>query len=689
MPTIQITNNTTLNLTASAADKGATLNRYLKNPLVFTTPAGFESIANTKVASVDPTAFPVAVTATGAGQFAVEQTSLNVQLGTSASLGLLTGDSKADFVGSVNLADDPAAAALVSFSLGGTLTAGDSATTGDFAFGISKGASVTVTSFVKAAATDTFADAIQRAIAAITIPHSVDDLSSLPAGALCQIDGSSSLQFTASVTYSALNDPLATVSVAKLPSIAINATSGGTLETTLTDTADHTITIARLPNNLVHLSVSRTRTDDLEASLTVSAGLVADVGSFDAAAFLLGRISPNATEELAKLKQALPAAQAEKLSGCVKSAIDAALSSSIQIALKVALDVSKAKNRMLVYEVDLTALDANSAAALQSALTGDFTALTRPGALLAGIRELDSALTNTATVTHSLALHLLGIYNWGSTSTFIQNAKVDYTKDTHEIVLSDRTIEVATDSLNAEKLREIVIKSVTLTLPASANTPEAPSPLNMVFFDRQAAASPSAMRQFVNVLRATGAPTAARAQSLLDQSLRQYGTTSLYLGLKLNPAQCRQLFLDSTGKPYDWTAYLQFACRAEAAILTGDADNQDRLRLFQAGLDFWKELEDAGAAPNIVRLLASQGIRQNAIVDVVTILWWSSAMEAYAAALSRNQPFTGVGKAVVQDGTLGFDEPWLVLAVWTMLGKPAVDSQFSSSLLKPALGAAN
>jgi hypothetical protein len=44
---------------------------------------------------------------------------------------------------------------------------------------------------------------------------------------------------------------------------------------------------------------------------------------------------------------------------------------------------------------------------------------------------------------------------------------------------------------------------------------------------------------------------------------------------------------------------------------------------------------------------------------------------------------------VVKDGTLGFNEPWLVLAVWAMLGKPAMDSRFASSLLKPALGAAN
>ena len=418
-------------------------------------------------------------------------------------------------------------------------------------------------------------------------------------------------------------------------------------------------------------------------------GLAGDVGNFDAVAFLIGRISPNATTEVAQLKPDMPPAQAGQLNDSIKSAIDSALCSSLQVSLKAALEVSKSRNRVFLYEIDLAALDSSGKSAVQSALTGDFTKLTKTGAALAGVRELDSVLSVTSQVTHTLALHLLGIFNWGSTHTFIENSKIDYTKDTHEIVLSDQSIQVATNSLTSEKLREVVVKGITLTLPASANTPEAASPLHLVFFDHQAAASSSTMRQFTNVLRAAAAPEAARAQSLLQQGLHQYGICSLYLGLNLNPTQCRQIFIDGSSKPYDWTVYVQRACQAETVILDGDAANTDRLRLFQLGLGFWKELQDAGAAPNIIRLLAAQGIRQNAVVDVITILWWSSAMESYANALAHNQPLISAGKAVVKDGTLGFSEPWLIMVMWSMLGKPAIDSRFTSSLLKPALGAAN
>jgi hypothetical protein len=117
-------------------------------------------------------------------------------------------------------------------------------------------------------------------------------------------------------------------------------------------------------------------------------------------------------------------------------------------------------------------------------------------------------------------------------------------------------------------------------------------------------------------------------------------------------------------------------------------DNADRLKLFTAGEEFWKELKNAGAVPNQIRLLTDQGIRPNAIVDVVTVIWWSSAMENYTKALAVGQSLVAAGKEVLKDGTRGFDEPWLVLATWNMLQNPAIESLFTSSLLKRAAGSA-
>ena len=686
MPTVQLTDNTTLNITASSADENATLNRYLTNPLTLIAPGSLNAIAEQKVGDLDPSAFPIALSAAGGATFAVEGTSLGVQLGASASIALLTGARAASFFSSVQWTPDPAGADLVSFALQGTLSTGDSATVGDFSLGITQGGTVTLTSFCTAAATDALADTVERAIAALTIPHDLKDLGSLPANTICQIDASSSLKFTASITYNVLNAPLATLAISQLPSITVNATAGATVEGAATHTSDHTVTIAKLPSGLIHLSVNLTKTDDFEMSLTVSAGATAKIGGQDALALLLGLISPNPTAEMEQIQADMPAAQAQQLSGDIKAAIEASLSSTFQASLKAALDDSQSNSRVFLYEINLATLDGDSSAAVESALTGDFTALTSSGAALAGIRVLDSALTVTSSIKHSLALHLLGIFNWGSTNEFVEKSKVDYTKDTHEIVLSDETIAVVGNNLDSDKLRQVVIKGVTLTIPASANTPAAANPINMVFFDRQASTNLATMRQFVNVLAATGAGSAGSATSLLGQNLQNYGTSSLYLGLNLTPQQCRQLFADNSGQPYDWTVYLRYACAAEATILNGDADNADRLKLFTAGVDFWKQLMDAGAAPNQIALLTGQGIRQTAIVDVITLIWWSSAMASYAKALAAGQSLVSVGKEVVKDSTGGFNEPWLVLAVWNMLQNPAIVSIFTCSLLKQAVG---
>jgi hypothetical protein len=688
MPTINLTDNTTLNLTASSADNFATLNRYLRTPLTFLTGDGLAAIAGQTVGALDPDAFPIAASATGAGKFALEGTSLNVSLAASASVNSLTAASAASFLSSLQLPANAAGAGLISFQLKGTFGVGDTATVSDFTLGIRDNASVALTSYCPAAGTDRFTDAVERAMAALTIPNDLNDLKSLPAGAICQVDASSCLKFTASVTYDVLNNPLATTSIANLPSIAINATAGATVEGTVTHTSDHTVTIARLPAGPIHLSVSLTNTDDFETSLTVSAGVSANVGSQDALEFLLGKISPDSGAELKKMRADLPPEKLQQLSSDIKAAIDATLCSSLQVSLKAALDDSHSNNRVFLYEVDLNALDADSSAALQSALAGDFTQITRPNAALTGIRELDSALTVTSKTKHSLALHLLGIYNWGSTSEFVEKSKIDYTHDTHEIVLSDEKIEVMTDNLDAEKLRHVLMQGITLTLPASANTPQSATPISAIFFDSNARTDPPAMRQFVNVLNATGAPGANGATALLNQNLKNYGTASLFLGLNLTPPQCKQLFMNSNSQAYDWTRYADAVCRAQQTILAGDTDHADRLKLYAEDMDFWTELKAAGSQSNQEVSLASRGILlRNVSRDIVTVIWWSDAMANYAKALVGGKPLAGCGKEVVKDATLGFDEPWLVLAVWNMLGKPAVESRFTSPLLERAAAA--
>ncbi len=692
MPTISLTNNTGVNLTASSADDNATLNRYLQTLLTFQTPPSFDTVSNLLVKDQQELDFPITLSATGEGTFAVEKTALSVQLGASACLGLLQGKDESEFLSCVNVTGNPSSSGLVSFALKATLSVGDSATISDFTFGIANNTAVTLTSYYAAAADDKLGEAVEKAVAALTIPHDVDDLTSLTPGAICRLDGASSLQFTASVTYNFLNDPLAAASIADLPSLAIDATSLATVEGTATHTSGHTITVAKLPNGLLHLAVSLTNTDDFETSLTVSAGIAANIGTQDALAFLLDRINPNSAAEADSIAQQMK--DAAQFKSDIKSAIDKALSASLGASLKAALEKNVVRNRAFVYEIDLKGLDETSKSALQAALTGDFTAVTKPGSQFNGIKPLDSALTVAAKDTHTLALHFLGIFNAASINQFIATSKIDFTSDTHEIVLSDETLQVVDNNLTAEKLRQLVLKDITLTLPASANTKDVKTPITLAFLDREASTGPATMRQFVNVLQAVHASNAGAAQTLLGRDLPNYGLCALSLGLCLDPGQCRQLYIGNNGQPYQWASYILQVCEAERTIFSGldeDPESAWRLKLFNADLGAWQGLRDAGDAANMTPILQSLGMSdaevELAVTEAMTAVWWAGAMASYAAALSKGQSLEAVGKDVVKDANRGYNEPWLVLAAWNLAGQPSLKAEFVSPLLETAVAA--
>jgi hypothetical protein len=684
MSTIDLTNNTTLTITGSSADGNSTIDRYLVDSLTFQIPAEFRAIASQQVSGVQPAAFPVTLTATGAGKFSVEGTSLNIKLGASASLNLQKEEDKDGVLESLKLPPGPKDEALVSLNLKGTLDATDNIKLSNFGLGFGVGSAVGLTSSYRASAAETLAEAVRKAVAAITIPHDLDDLKNIPDKSICQVNGQSSLKFTASVSYSILNNPLATVSVPAGLSISVNAKAGATLEATVTHQSGHTLTIAKVSDAILHLAVGLNRTDDFATSLTVSAGLTVQAGSDDALAFLLGKISALPKDEIDRIKADIPPGQAKQIAGDIKKAIDASMSSALQISLKAALDDSQSKDHIFVYEIDLNNLDASAREALVSALDGDFTAITKPGAAFAGIRVLDSALTTTSKVQHSLVFHLLGIFNWADINTFVKKVKVDYTSGASEIVLSDESIELVTSSipsgsLHPDKLREVVLKATTLTLSASANTPTANARINTVFFDRQADVSDSVMRQFFNVLADVGAQgDAQKAQSLLAHGKSHYGAASLCLDMNLDPLQCSLLFVEN-GQPRNWNYYVDIVSAAQRIILANDPDNADRLKLYSRSLAFWEDLRDAGAAPNQQRLLAQKGIRPNAIVDVITVIWWATAMADYAEALNNHGPLAKFGESVVKDSTNGFGEPWFVLSVWTILGEPKMNVLFTVS----------
>jgi hypothetical protein len=193
-----------------------------------------------------------------------------------------------------------------------------------------------------------------------------------------------------------------------------------------------------------------------------------------------------------------------------------------------------------------------------------------------------------------------------------------------------------------------------------------------------------------NVLAYLGSGTAGAARALLSRNLPHYGVCSLSIGLSLDPSQCRQLFIGQNGAN-GWEYYVMRFCEAERIILADDPGSAGRLMLFNANQGTWANLRDAGAPSNMTPILKNLGMSEAqaalAVTDVITAIWWSTAMAAYAVALSKNQPLESVGKNMVKNANLGYNEPWMVLAAWGMAGKPRINPEFITSIPAPAAGA--
>jgi len=691
MPTIQLTNNASLNVTASGGSPGATLTKYLKDPLIFVSPRReLANAAETTVGQLDDHFFPLTASAKADGRFAVTTAEFDVRLGASAAIDLLKDDESDDFLQSLKLRDDKTSSGipeLMSFAVTGTLNEGPNLATGDLTFGITSGAAVTLTTYSQVNKEERFLSAAERVISALSIPHDLEDLQSLPEGSICRVKGIGSIQFNVDFKHNFLNNCLATEAISVLPAIGVQAQASGEIEATVTHSASHELTIAALPGGKLHLVVSLTKTDDFETSIQVSTGITANIGKKDALEFLLSKISLNSENEVDKLKQEMPDGEARDLSAQIKSVIDGAVSSSLKAALIEAFEDTEKTNVLFVYEVDLAAAagDASSSDALKGALTGDFTKITATGVSLPGIKTLDSVHTLTSAKTHTITVHLLGIFNFSDVGTFTRNARSGINKDTGEIVLTSEDIEVTDNNLNADKLRKVLLKSAAVTAAAAANTVTgADFRFKFVFFLRKANPDRSEMQQFANILSLANAnKDGAAAQNLLTGGAQRFGDTGLYLSMDLDSGTSKALFLDN-GQPRNEGLYIRLARGVMASILNGDAASEKRRSLFTSSLEFWNELKEAGAAANVVRLLEENNIPDEAVTDFLALNSWTEAMADFASKLAAAQPLEKAAKAVVSDSTGGFDSPWALLATRLLPAHaPDVTCKFTCASLRP------
>jgi hypothetical protein len=676
MPPIKLTDNASLEIVSSSSPTN------LESALEFlfrNLKPEFKEAQNKTIGDLDAGDFPLELSASIPGSFAVSEATLSVKGGETASLDLLTGEKLEDFLKGLKI-DGSLAPGLISFAFDTTLESGPSGTVGDFSFGLTSGQEITLQGYVPAAGTDRFIDATQSAISSIVLPHSLDDLRSLKEGHICRIEGKGSLKFNASVQYSIFTNTLATAPLTAISnSLSVTAQSGPKFQVTVDHSDTHQLTIAALGNNKVRLSVSLADESGVEESLDVSIGVSANIGTRDALPFLIERLSPSPEKELQELRSSFRPGEETDLSDKIKTVFQGAMQGGLTATIHDALKQSKERKYLFVYDADLSALDATSTAALAAALKGDLIPITCTGPALAGIQEVDSISTLTLTATHTLTIHLLGILNFSDVSSFVKKSKIVLNSDTGEVVLTASDIKFTENSIDKDHLREVVARSSVITT-AALSSPQIPNfTFKTVFFLKKANVSSSDLRQFSNVLTSVSSQDAAQAEALLSGSASSVHDAAIYLSLDLDKEGSLSIFKNRTTD--DFVIAGQNAMKT---ILSGDPDSASRLPLFSIDLDFWNKLRsDGGTRQNVLALLATKGIvNQASPTDFFSIDWWAQAMGKVADALAKGLPLAEAEKSALADSNGGFDVPWALLATRLLAGSPTVVSWFTYSTAK-------
>ncbi|MGC2660023.1 MAG: hypothetical protein WA324_18855 [Bryobacteraceae bacterium] len=665
---------------STIAEAKAGVTEILDKDLIFAfdhIDSDFKAAQNKPLKDLSPDTFPMELSASGPGSFPIGQETWTISGGARASVELLNGDGAREFLSAIRPVPSPSSD-LVAFTIAAKLESGPSIGAGAVTFGLTAGAEVSVTNYSAAAETTPLQEAVQKAIFGLTIPRTLPDLTAMPEGDICCLEGKGILKFTASFAYSILNNSLASAPLDFISqSLNIKAQSGATISATVEHDDTHRLTIAALGGNKIRLGATLGTKAEVETGLDFSVGVSAGVASFDALTFVVEHVTPEAVGELTKIRQSLPADAQSDLSGQMRDVLQSAMRSGIQASVHEALIRSKETNRLFNYEINLDSLDDEGKKVVLAALRGDFTGLTNPSSQLAGVREIDTITTTTLTAKHELTIHLLGILNFSDVSSFVQKTKVGLNPLTGDVVLTSTDIKIVENNVDSDRLREALLRSAMITT-AAASSPRSPDfTFKMVFYDRKARPSPHDLREFSNVLQALGTPT--------NQGSGQTGAAAIYLSLNLDRTLSLAVFRGRTS-----TDFIRAGQRALKTVLAGDDSAIARLGLADIDVDFWKEVSDQGSRDNVLRLLRSRGITDPAsATDFYSIDWWAKAMAKVSDAIARQQPLREAEKKALEMSQGGFDMPWALLATFYLLeAQVKVDTRFTRGSAENPVAAA-
>jgi hypothetical protein len=205
----------------------------------------------------------------------------------------------------------------------------------------------------------------------------------------------------------------------------------------------------------IRLGVYRKHGSQLDVSLKVAAGLKAGLDGADLIGAFFNAVAPGTG------KSVLSPADQTKIQKVLNDSIDRSLS----ISLNAACAASSSDEAAIVYEIDTTLHQPETAAAIESALHGDWTLL----AALPNATKLRNLVVDTIERKYSLCVNVLGIFNYRSVEDFLRTLRILHNEEDGSVTLTDTVTasQIATSSTplasDADQLRRALYESFLAT----------------------------------------------------------------------------------------------------------------------------------------------------------------------------------------------------------------------------------
>ena len=607
--------------------------------------------------------------------------------------------------------------ALVSFAVRPSLSLGITQQIGALSFGFAAGTETEIASFhpfdLAATPPVSVADAVRTVLESFVVPNTADDLRqmrTLPENTMASVSGHGELQIGASVNVAAAFNPLASVdTLPRLGKLTVTGAATATAGVKATLSGDFQIRVQKMKDAKVRLSYHKVAGRQLDVSFAAAAGLGVTLGERDLLGMLFdgpGGISGAGREDL--VQGGITSQQLDR----VVDAMKAGVSRRIELSIAASFSSSRTNDAAFLYEIDLDALDAIGAAALDSALSGDLTKLNalEGDAPSHGVTTLASRTQEVRKKKIAWRINLVGIVNIMSMSELVKTASIAHDEDSGDVVILDK---VTSDRVGAittgRQIRKLLYESTMMSLSYRAigfdTTPDMDIAQTFFFFDRSA--NRQRLSDYLDAVEALGFDERDARQQLGSQD--DFGKSSLLLETSYDNAASQRVFGPPAGGD-PRTFYESLGRDAlQSLVRPGDPDAYRRGPLVDHAM--WKAMKDAGQ-PNFRHILPppitggpDAAIRLGVVeADYTVIVWWAGAMAKAAEKLAEMRTFLNgrtpaslekdakfvarrddlsetIAKAI-RSNKASFDDPWGLVALHRAAGGATATA---ATLISPKL----